>query len=518
MNRSTHRSAAGFCRVGRRSVEAVLLIFALVGGLLVAGCTGPGGSPGASYHVENVPTPDSLTAETGGFDFTPDGRLVAAFHRGEVMTYRPESGEWSIFARGLHDPLGVKAFSDSSVLVMQRPELTRLEDTDGDGEADWYRTVTDDFGLSGNYHEFNYGPLIDSTGRMYLGLNTASNGAGIFDITRGEVREEGLEGRMYAAVPYRGWMMKYFPERDTLMPFAAGFRSPNGFNFDGEGRLLVTDNQGDWLGTNKLFVVEKDAFHGHPAALVWKEGFEGIQPLDLPVPVLEEMRRKAAVLLPHGILSNSATQPVRVSGERGFGPFEGQLLIGEMNFPRVLRVWLEEVHGVVQGAATTLIDSTGPHQTGTRLEIGNNRLTWGPDGALWLGQTDHGWTGRPGIQKVSYTGTVPFAVKSMRLTPDGFRLRFTLPVDPATVRTDTAFAFSRYRYRYNQEYGSPRIDQAEVPITGQTVSDDGRTVQLELGDLREDFVYQLDLRGVTAERGDPLSHEQIFYTIRRLRQ
>ena len=43
---------------------------------------------------------------------------------------------------------------------MQRPELTRVKDTDGDGTADEYETVFDGFGMSGNYHEFAFGPAI----------------------------------------------------------------------------------------------------------------------------------------------------------------------------------------------------------------------------------------------------------------------------------------------------------------------------------------------------------------------
>ena len=58
------------------------------------------------------------------------------------------------FAEGLHTPLGVLPLSNREVLVMQMPELTLLVDRDGDGRADLYKTVSDDFGLSGNYAEF----------------------------------------------------------------------------------------------------------------------------------------------------------------------------------------------------------------------------------------------------------------------------------------------------------------------------------------------------------------------------
>src|SRR5690606_11569224 len=110
-------------------------------------------------------------------DFMPDGRLVAAFHAGEVYVYDPDTRAWALFADGLHEPLGVLAEGDGRILVMQKPELTRISDTDGDGRADLFETVSDEFGFTGNYHEFAFGPVRDAQGNLYISLNNASTGA-----------------------------------------------------------------------------------------------------------------------------------------------------------------------------------------------------------------------------------------------------------------------------------------------------------------------------------------------------
>ena len=120
------------------------------------------------YAVEDIPLPAGLTPEVGGMDFMPDGRLMVAFHRGEVMIYDPATQAWSLFAEGLHDPLGVRVLNNHEVLVMQRPELTKLIDADRDGTVETYQTVTDDFGMSGNYHEFAFGPVADADGNLYI--------------------------------------------------------------------------------------------------------------------------------------------------------------------------------------------------------------------------------------------------------------------------------------------------------------------------------------------------------------
>ena len=128
------------------------------------------------FLIERIDTPEGVVAEVGGIDVDAQGRVWACFHHGEVCVL--EDNTWAHFCHGLHDPLGMLVREDGSVVVMQRPELTELVDVDGDGQADEYNTLCDDFGLSGNYHEFNFGPVEDDDGHLYFALNTASNGGG----------------------------------------------------------------------------------------------------------------------------------------------------------------------------------------------------------------------------------------------------------------------------------------------------------------------------------------------------
>ena len=478
---------------------------------IVVGCDtpdAPEATSGAPYVLETVPLPDGLTAETGGLAVLPDGRLAACFRRGELMLYDPDTQAWSVFATGLHDPLGLVAEDDGALLVVQRPELTRLRDTDNDGRADVYETVSDAFGMSGNYHEFAFGPARGPDGRLYYSLNTASNLAGIFDEVRGERNPLSFtHSRMYATVPYRGWVMRV-EDDGTTTPFAAGFRSPSGIGFDTEGRLFVTDNQGDWLGTSKLYHVERGHFYGHPAALVWEEGFD-IDPLELPPGVLDAMRTPAAVLFPHAILANSPTQMAPIPAD--FGPFEGQLLVGEMDWPRLIRVMLEEVDGALQGAAVIHVDSLDGMRRGT------TRLVFGPDGSLWTGQSDHGWLGDRGIQRITWTGATPMAVHAMRLTDTGFDLTFTLPVDETAAARPETYRMKRYYYEYHRPYGSDQMDVADVPVTDVAVSDDGRTVSLTLAELRPGYVHELHIDGLASDDGTPLEYGDVYYTLNRLR-
>lgn len=468
------------------------------------------------YEVETIPTPRGLVAETGGLAFLPDGRLAACFHRGEVMLYNPKTKTWKLFAEGLHDPLGIIAVSNRELLVIQRPELTRLLDTNGDGVADQYETVTDQFGMSGNYHEFAFGPVRDAQGNLYISLNTASNGAGIRDEVRGQYDSLGRPGRMYACVPYRGWVMKITPD-GKISPFASGFRSPNGIGFDAQGRLFVTDNQGDWLGTSKLYHVEEGKHYGHPASLVWRPDFPAIDPLTLSVQALDSLRTVESIAFPHEVMARSPTQPIVDNTGGKFGPFAGQTFVGEMNFAHLIRILPDEVGGHMQGACIPFFARAGSDTT--HMRIGNNRMAFGPDGSLWLGQTDHGWVGDRGIQRLRYKsgkGT-PLDVMRMKLTPTGFDVTFTQPVDAATAQEMANYKFRSYYYEYHRAYGSPQKDIRPVAVSSVQLSADRKTVSISLAELKAGRVYELTMGDIRANNGQKkLMNKLVCYTLNRL--
>jgi glucose/arabinose dehydrogenase len=467
----------------------------------------PDTSPSEYYTVETIKTPPGLSPEVGGLTFTPDGRLVACFHRGEIYTYDPAKQEWKLFAQGLHDPLGVLAPKDDEVIVMQRPELTRLRDTDGDGVADSYETICDAFGMSGNYHEFAFGPLAAPDGGWFVALNTASNGSGVRAEVRGEYRERGRDGRMFSVVPWRGWVVEISPD-GKLTPWASGFRSPNGLGFDAKGRLFVPDNQGDWLGSSPLYHVEKGKFYGHPAALTWKPG-ETREPVKIPIEELDKARTRASIVFPQFTMANSPTQPLLDATEGKFGPFAGQMLIGEMNHNRIIRVALEEVDGQLQGLAVPLLDDHG-------LRKGNNRLAFAPDGSLWVGQTDHGWPGDKGIQRITWTGKVPLDVKEMHLTKTGFELTFTRPLETAAASKPETYKVQTYYYEYHAAYGSPQMDLQQIEPKSVVLSDDQTKVTLEFDPLTAWRIYQFDLKELKAEDGAAIANPLAIYTLNHL--
>ena len=475
------------------------------------------------FSFETLAPPPGVDPQVGALATLPDGRLAAAFHRGEVMIYDPAGKSWSLFASGMQEPLGLLAEPDGSLLVMQRAELTRLVDADKDGSAETYQTLYDDFGLTGNYHEFNYGPVRDKDGSLFIVLGLASNGAPVRPEVRGQFMEIGLPraqmtggdwnansklaGRMYSRVPYRGWVLKLTPDGKSATPWACGFRSPNGIGFDASGRLLVTDNQGDWRPTSPLYEIRKDGFYGHPAALVWKKDWDGRDPLKVPVAELDALQTPPAGLFPQGELANSPTQPI-VIPPGAFPPaFDRQTLIGEMNQPTLVRVLDDTVGGKFQPALVQFLH-------GSPLGIGNHRLAFGSDGSLYVGKTGLSWPGSFGITRVKWNGTPFFSISSLKATPTGFTAVLSEPADPASVQATTA---KRHTYTYSATYGSPKVDEANLPLTA-TLAGGGRTLTLDLGPLKKKYLHTLDFKTLRSATGAPLLGDKAWYQVNEVPQ
>lgn len=503
-------------------------IILLLGGSLLADPCGGEPAPADArvaqyYEVKNLPLPTGIDPEIGGLNAMPNGDLVATFHHGEVAFYSPSKRQWRIFAEGLHEPLGVLPEADGSVLVMQRPELTRLRDTKGAGVADRYETVWDGFGMSGNYHEFAFGPVRGPHGKLYVALNLASNGAPVREEIRGRWIDIGLPrgtfyegdweshadaaGRMYSRVPYRGWVMEIDEATGVAVPYACGFRSPDGIGFDPDGRLIVNDNQGDWRGTNEFHYVVRGGFYGHPASLVWRKDWDGSDPLKVPIARLDAMRTVPAIEIPYETYSMSATGFAVIPKSPAWGALGGQLICGEMNFPRLIRLLPEEVDGLWQGACVFLAD------TGA-LKLGSHRLTFIGD-TLYVGHIHLSWVGAEGITALTPTGKIPFEVAQMHATPRGFRFAFTRPL----LRADAERArwrARRYFYAYHAVYGSPEMEPAEVRPSHVALGADRTSAEVGYPRLEPGWIYDFDLGQIQSDEGKLLLNPKIAYTVNRV--
>ncbi len=450
----------------------------------------------AFYPDVTIPVPDDIVLEVGGLGFLSDGRIVCCTRRGDVYLVddwtpdQPFEPVFTRFASGLHEPLGVavrRENGNDAVFCVQRAELTRLEDTDGDDVADRYTTVCDQWGVSGGYHEFSFGPKFDKNGDAWVTLNIDFCG-----------------GLGKSIVPYRGWALKVSPD-GTMTPVCDGLRSPNGIGVLPNGDAFYVDNQGDFVGTNRLSHLAPDSWHGHPATLGWREGWSDYDP--------KPERARAAVWFPYGRMGQSAADITLDDTGGKFGPFDGQFFVGDQFSALVMRVCLEQIDGEYQGACF-------PFRA--NLDCGVNRIAFDPAGRMVVGETDRGWTSqgrlRFGLERITWSGETPFEPLTMHAAPDGFVVTFTKDIDIGTASDPESYDVTSFTYRYHSNYGSPEIERESPEVTAVRVLGD-RAVHLTLSEMRaggEGYVHEIEMPGVRSDAGEPLVHPVGYYTLVRV--
>ena len=450
------------------------------------------------YTVDYLEAPAGAVIEVGGMDFLPDGRLALSTRRGQVwivdnpLAKDPKDAKFHLFAEGLQEGLGLHVV-DGEICVVQRAELSRLRDTDKDGVCDTIETICNSWGVSGNYHEFAYGLPVDKDGNFYVSLNL------------GFTDPKWWHGRSLA--PYRGWIVQ-ISKSGAIKPFAYGFRSPCGLGMDDQGRLLLTDNQGDWEPVCPLYVVKPNAFHGAPASLEWTPQYQETKSVPSLTNPPDMPRVAPALWMPYG-WTRSTGDMKSIPRNGSFGPYGGQLVLAEMTNGLVFRADLEEVRGELQGACMML-----------RQRVGSAlRVAFGKDGTLFTGLTNRGWGGLApgsGVARVRWNGTLPFDVQHVHLLQDGFEITLTEPLSANWKPDPKCVQATQYHYDWWWEYGSPERGTRMLTPTTIAPSADRTKLVVRFSDLSAGEVAKVKLTGLVSQLGKPLLHEEFAYTINQL--
>lgn len=440
------------------------------------------------FQIEHFPLPKEINLQVTGMDWLSKDELAVATWSGEiyVVEHAPgpvEAATYRRFARGLNEPLGLKVH-DRRLYAVQKPELTRITDTDGNGEADRFESINADWGYTGNYHAFAFGPLVDTRNNFYAFLC-------------------GQHGRW--DVPYVGWCVRISPDGKKLDGFCSGLRAPNGVGFYGlDNDLFMADNQGNWIGACKLNHLQRGRFYGFPSGTPAPES-EYKNPKLFAPPAIWFPRR----------WSPSTSGFVTIEDDR-FGPFQGQMLVGDFQNAVVLRVFLEKVKGEWQGAVW-------PFAKG--FLSGVNRLSMGPDGKLYVGGLKNAaWAAiaprEYSLERVRFTGKMPFEIKEVHATNFGLDLMFTQGVDVATASNVDNYDVRQFTYLYHSIYGSPEIDHdgnkdSSTPITVKKaeVSEDRSKVRLTLEGWKTGYVTWVRCLDIQNAEAQPLWHDSFYYTL-----
>lgn len=445
-------------------------------------------TPGFGAPLEAVhPSYDKVTLHHRGFEprvgalaFLPDGGLLVSTWDAAGGIYLLKNVEQSDTARieikriasGLAEPLGLEVV-DGDIYVLQKHELTRLRDLDGDGVMDEYFPICNSWGVTDDFHEFAFG-LLRKDDHFYITLSMPMRLA---------THEK--------PHPDRGRTLK-ISEDGTYQWLDYGLRTPNGIGEGIDGEIFVTDNQGQWLPGNKLIHVQEGAYNGMGWALP---------------DTLAEIPRMVppAIWLPDGEIGNSPSEPILMKD----GPYKGQLLHGDVTHGGIKRDFLEKINGAYQGVVFRFTQG---------LHAGVNRLVWGPDGSLYVGEIGMvgGWSWKErqfGLEKLTYNGRSTFEMLAIRAKPKGFEIEFTEPLADSEFGKDH-ITIQQWWYLPTPSYGGPKKDLRTLVPSRFEVSQDRKKVYIEIPGLKEEHVvYFLLADSLRSDKGQSLWSGEAWYTL-----
>ena len=449
-----------------------------------------------NYTLTNL-RPAGFEPMVSGLDFTDDDELVVVTSgsvspggwvpnaqpgevfilEGAVEATSPADVTATKIATDLLNPMGIDIIGDD-IYVSERDQLTKLTDPDGDGFYDVH-TKFAEWPDGGNFHEFAFGLVHDDT-NFYVNLSVAINNGGATTSPQPATN--------------RGTTIKINRQSGAVTFVASGLRTPNGITLSDDGELFGTDNQGAWLPASKLIQIKQGGFYNH------KTNPAG--PFD-SAPVTQPI-----AWFPQNEIGNSPSSPLILED----GPYAGQVLVGDVTYGGLQRVFMEKVAGEYQGAVFR-------HSAG--FEAGVNRTITGPDGALYIGGIGEAgnWSESDklkfGLQKLTPIGDNAFDMKSVEVTEDGFDITYTKPVSEETIdELVSSYRVKQWRYVPTPEYGGPKVDEEVLVVTGAEISADHKKVSLAIDGLKPGHVVHLrSPRPFTSEAGAELWNTEAWYTL-----
>jgi hypothetical protein len=452
------------------------------------------------YVVDAIPTPDLALnpwkswIRCSGFDWFADGRAAICSLSGDVwivsgLDAKLDKVTWRRFASGLYQPLGLKIVN-GKVFILGRDQLTRLHDSNGDGEADFYENFNNDAAITEYYHEFCLNLETDSKGNFYF-----TKGGNLGPATH----------------PHHGCLLKIAADGSRIEVVATGLRAPNGMGMGPDDQVSTADNEGNWVPVCRVDLVKPNAFLGHVFT-----AHRDTPPDNFGNPLFWIAYNQ----------DNSSGGQVWVNNDH-WGPFPGQMLHMSYGKCSLFKTWKQEVDGQVQGGYVRFpVNFDSGVMRGRFSPFDHQLYTCG----LSVWQTSG--TKKGGFYRVRYTGKPVVMPTQLIVKKNGVEITFTEPLDPETAKDPGSYAVDQWNYSWTKEYGSKLYSVKEsdkalekslerssgdpVEIKSVTLLNNARTVFLEYGEPVVPVMQQHIRFNLSDASGKPLKVTELYHTINKV--
>lgn len=208
------------------------------------------------YAVVNLPIKDGPTIHNpGAIEVGPDNKIFVANLTGEIYSLHDSNDDGledksilfcDVTKDGYRTPTSI-AFKDWDLYVGLPQQIRVYRDLDEDFQADTSFTFFEDIPFSDHPYEYTTGMRFDTAGWLYFALATDSWNVGASPDPK----------------RFRGSILKVAPDGREAEVAATGIRSVFGMDFDKDGNLFFTDNQGGQNPNEELHLLDKGSFYGH---------------------------------------------------------------------------------------------------------------------------------------------------------------------------------------------------------------------------------------------------------------
>ncbi|MFC5051012.1 plastocyanin/azurin family copper-binding protein [Rubritalea spongiae] len=410
----------------------------------------------AAYVIDDFDIPlenkNNSMLFLSGIDFNKDGAAFISTLMGEVYKVTGLTGsqtKWQKIATGLNQPLGLQVW-DEKVYVLEREQITELQDLDGDGETDFYSNFSNTFPTQMGSHTHTYGLERDADGNIYF----------VSGITGYRLSPDGKE---YTAL-------------------STGIRNGMGFGSMSDGTILVGPQEGTSTPASAILELKEGDNHG----------FKNREALSVPLGYV-----------PRGI-DNSTGGFLEVEDTR-WGPLGDKGLVSVCyGYGSWYQILFDKSFSKEQTRQIATVPMKGEFASGV-LRAAVNPV----DGQVYTVGLD-GWgdyaLADGCLHRIRYTGKPMYEPLGFATSDNGITVHFENELDAAAVKDVKHYFAQMWDYNHTKQYGSPEFSLKEPKSLGHDPLNvksahllaDKKSIFVEIPDLQPAMQMHLRMHLKTA--------------------
>ena len=496
-------------------------------------------SPELALSLRDRKADEPTTPDAGSAHLQPQAGVVTSLppRRGEAT--KPNTDDpaptLTLLAEGLAAPFGVMWMprdakgahpAEHRVLVAHKPELLTLYLKPNDKVAE-REVLATGWGITDDYHDWTCGIAKDSQGNLFTVLGS----------------DYAFKARPKDKSRWRGDALRIDP-LGRITSIAKGLRFPTGIAMDDQDRLFVTDQQGVQNTFNELNYIQTGHRYGVPSRHEPEPEAAADPPaVQIPHPWTRSVngvafvpRRLSTPARPATEVAEKRTgKSAHPTGEaRPLDPLAGHFLAAEYNNNSIIRMSVQDVDGVVQGAVYPFSKPTSD-EAPLSATPGSGGKPQSPDSSSFIGPIcigisrtgdiyvggfqDGGWAGglnMGDIVKLTPEDALPNGIREIRVTSRGFDLEFMHPVDPELARQTSHYKISGYTRVWKGDYATPDSGRHNGEVTDATLDDAARTVSLTVTGIKPGHVYDVSVGEIGSPNQRVLWPSLGHYTLHRI--